>query len=85
MDTNINVLSGVTAKRFVAWVNAAKPGSRYSYHLGNLMLDRGPEGNRNRDIDKIARTAWMLYERGYITLVQRRVDKDTCLYIAERL
>lgn len=53
-------------------------GTPFVYHTGLLMTDRLHSG----EVDVIARSAWLAYEAGEVRLVQRRVTRSACQYIA---
>ncbi len=53
-----------------------KPGHTYVYHVGSLMHDRARRKNAVSSfalIEGAAKAAWDAYERGEVTLVQRRL------------
>ena len=71
------------------WLKTSAKGDEYEYHRGNLARDR--EQYHNKELteaakanDSVAKTAWLLHERGLVSLVQRRVDSETLAYIAQR-
>ena len=72
---------------FCAWLSQAAPGETIEYHRGILCLDRGdsdlaPRTVRNRTLNLLADRAYVLAERGFVHLVQRRVNADTFSYLA---
>lgn len=58
----------------------AKAGEAFAYHTGNLIADR----DMNAGVAKIANHARDLYERGLVTLVQKRIVPGVCAYLAIR-
>lgn len=84
---------------FTKWVNNSKKGDRYVYHTGFLLMDRahkleigiGPDGGDsvimlvNREpVHTEAKLVWQAYEKGHVTLFQRKLGKAVYEYIAER-
>ena len=85
--------------KFRFWLarpNWVRPSS-FTYHWGFLAFDRGQfvEGTPNSilndrrwvgcdDVAKIAKLAWGAYERGEVTLVQRKLGRNRYQYIAMR-
>jgi hypothetical protein len=64
---------------FDAWVTAAKPGDRFAYHYGLLIVDRAS----NSAVDRFAKEVWEAYEQGFVHLVQER-RHDRSIYLAIR-
>jgi len=73
------------------WFQAAKPGDKLVYHTGNLAYDRHIDPQMlpavieaKRSLGAAARFLLTRYEAREVHLVQRRVAKDVCDYIAVR-
>lgn len=79
----------VNAMMLDRWVLAAKPGEMLEYHRGHLAVDR--QKAASRAISKTAACAWRYYEKGEITLFQKRLGPEagqkyaTFIYLAVRL
>lgn len=80
---------------FVNWMATALRGDVYEYARGNvsysrwkrtrlLMADEAPDAELNLICDQAA-DAWRAFERGLVTLVQRRMGRDDFSYMAIRL
>ena len=72
---------------FSAWLAQAVPGEALEYHRGFLCHDRGgpgpaPKSRRSQNLDLLAKHAYDLAVRGFIHLVQRRINTDTFSYLA---
>lgn len=61
-------------KKFMQWMQVALPGERYCYFTGNHISD-----------NLIARTAMNAFERGAITLFQKRLENGISNYLAVKL
>lgn len=73
------------------WFQAAKPGDQLVYHEGNLAFDRFvsagisyAEHENKQSLGAAAAFLWKAYKDGAVHLVQRRIDKEVCAYIAVR-
>jgi hypothetical protein len=71
----------------LAWLNQAEAGDIIEYHRGVLALDRSfPSDPRTEDdciaLDRVAHLAMRLSDRGFVDLVQRRVDGEQFAYLA---
>ena len=64
----------------VDWLVTAKPGETLTYHVGNLAYFR----REFQELNKAANRLWDAYERGMISLVQKRVEPDVMEYRAVR-
>lgn len=70
----------VTKAQLLKWEARAKPGDRFTYHIGFLLNDRAHSfmlGEKqytipNVTLNQTASLAWALYEEGAVTLVQYR-------------
>jgi ferric-dicitrate binding protein FerR (iron transport regulator) len=71
----------MTRVSFLAEVATARPGDEIIYHTGLLMMDRmfGPEFQNVHAIATAAMEAW---KEGRVHLVQKRVARGICAYIA---
>ena len=72
---------------FSAWLAQAAPGEALEYHRGFLCHDRGrpgpaPKSRRSQALNLLADHVYDLAERGFVHLVQRRIDTDTFSYLA---
>lgn len=98
MDSNVaNPESAKALKNLLALPNAEK-GVEVAYHTGLLMRDRVPrnlpketapevvkfEQARAGAVDKAAKTAMELHDKGIVSLVQRRLAPGICAYLAIR-
>lgn len=82
----------VTAATFEAWLDHARPGDRYEYHRGFLMLDREHVLNVPsigqfahvyvEPIHDLASAVWGAYKRGKVLLAQQKVGPSTYRYLA---
>ena len=54
-----------------------KPKQVLVYHEGNLIYDR----EQDKEVDRVARAAWQLYETGKCTLLQKRIRLGECAYL----
>jgi hypothetical protein len=75
------------------WFQEAKPGQKISYHVGNLAFDRyvakgasyhPSELEQKSSCCSASRFLMQQYINGNVILVQRRVERDVCEYIAVR-
>jgi hypothetical protein len=62
------------------WVANSETGARLVYHTGFLVRDRDGDVN----VSAAARMAERLRQLGYVNLLQRRIDENSCEYIIER-
>ena len=63
-------------------------GARAAYHTGFLAIDRSEDNARvsmRSRVDAVAVEANRLYEKGVVTLVQRRIEPFVFVYEAVRL
>ena len=72
---------------FSAWLAQAAPGEALEYHRGFLCHDRGapgpvPKSRRSQTLNLLAERAYDLAERGFVHLVQRRINTNTFSYLA---
>lgn len=81
------------------WAWRTPPGARRTYHTGSIMRERQqwvggrqwmedveqPLTKDAKRIDALAKEAWGLYERGLITLTQRKVGEREWDYVATRV
>ncbi len=73
----------VTIERFQQWLRHANPGSRITYHVGNLAFDRQNVSRSDRDaVHALGNAAWHAGKAGAVSLVQRRIDPGVCAYEA---
>lgn len=76
----------MNAREFSDWLDNSKRGDVLAYHTGNLQFDR--QNNSSplfRVYHRLATVAYEAYTKGWVALVQRRVDAETCAYEAQRL
>ena len=74
---------------FEAWLRAAHPGSRITYHRGHLCVDRRQRPHAPHDparvaLNRLANRAMRADERGLVHLVQLRHGDADYSYIAIR-
>lgn len=74
----------MTRNDFLSALSFARRGDRVTYHTGLLMADRR-QGATFQAIHGAACAAWDACTQGVCTLVQRRIDRGTCDYIAVKL
>ncbi len=77
----------ITEIALCSWLGQAEPGDVFEYYRGFLGVDLTSFGNpmSSKTRAELARTssrAYDLAERGFVHLVQRRVDPDTFAYLA---
>ena len=82
----------VTISKFEKWLESAPVGSRIVYYTGLLAADResvafAPQYNGfvhvlHEPIHTLGLMAWLAYERGIVTLVQKRAFNNAFDYIA---
>lgn len=79
------VISGI--QEFHNWLLLSSPGEKIIYHTGYLAKDRLKEeaAEVNEDINSLALTVWNAFEKGKITLLQKRDKINSVHYIAVRL
>ncbi len=68
----------MTAKEFKKKLTAVRHGSWITYHAGYLFADR----ELDTVLDALAKEVWKAYKDGRVRLIQRRVRKNVCDYIA---
>lgn len=66
------------SRSFMAEMAKVRRGAWIPYHRGFLWIDR----EKNRRVNDIANAAYDLYERGQVTLVQKRLYEHTWIYYA---
>lgn len=79
----------------VTWMVKAKRGESMQYARGNLAsmreesrvlyVEKKPIPPQTEIMLDNARTAWHAYEKGMVTLVQRRMGWDDFSYIAQKV
>lgn len=71
----------MTRMSFLADLATARAGDKIVYHTGLLMMDRlfGPEF---QNIHAIATAALDAFKEGRVHLVQKRISRGVCAYIA---
>lgn len=83
----------ITLAAFARWVDVSRPGESFTYHVGNLMIDREkivqlPNYGMTRvyiqPYHTIGEYAWWAYERGKVELVQRKLPDGRFEYIAQK-
>lgn len=74
--------SGIDVPETVAGM---KPGEQKVYHVGCLAYDRLQEGPWSRMVDLTAGAAYAAYQRGEVTLVQRKLSPLKYEYVMVRL
>lgn len=82
----------ITISKFEKWLETSPVGSSIVYYTGHLAADREsvalvPAYNGfvhvlHEPIHTIGLMAWLAYERGVVTLVQKRADRNAFDYIA---
>lgn len=81
----------VTAAAFTLWLRQSRPGERFVYHTGHLASDReevrlipglGWARVYFEPMHTVATTAWIAYERGLVSLVQKKRPDGRFDYIA---
>ena len=77
------------AAAFEAWLKAAHPGSRITFHRGHLSVDRqqrphAPHDPARDELDRLADRAMRASGQGLVHLVQRRHGDADYSYIAIR-
>ncbi len=69
----MNMMTELKLRQFA---QLAMRGDKAVYFTGDLMYERyKEERHKHRPAEGLGRLAWELYERGLITLVQRRVSR----------
>lgn len=77
--------------RFAFWLNHARPGERFVYHVGHLAVDRvtlitDASGRTTylpiEPVNALANMAWEAAREGTVTLVQRKVGTGAWAYEA---
>ena len=78
---------------FIHWLNRSRPGDRFIYHSGFLMIDRvnhvtvkgGMEFTMPREpVDSEGASAWEAMSSGLVRLVQEKLGPGVYDYIAVR-
>lgn len=71
----------MTRMSFLSDLATARAGDKIVYHTGFLMMDRmfGPEF---QNIHAIATAAFEAHKEGRVDLVQKRIARGVCAYIA---
>ena len=59
----------MTEREFKAWLAKSKTGDTAVYHVGHLAFD----SRENVDLARVGARAYLGMQRGFLTLVQRRV------------
>jgi hypothetical protein len=69
---------------FNNWLNTSVSGAKYTYHTGFLCKDRDPEIKFQgyKEVNEVANLAWKLYEKGVVTLTQRKLADNHYQYLA---
>jgi|FreactcultureFD7_1027221.scaffolds.fasta_scaffold16905_3 hypothetical protein len=66
------------------WVKEARKGRAYLYYTGFICRDVDREKDGSTKIKAIRNLAWSLYEKGLVTLVQKKLGPMSYEYIAVR-
>ena len=74
---------------FAAWLKAAHPGSRITFHRGHLCVDRqqrphAPHDPARDELNRLADRTMRASERGLVHLVQKRHGDADFSYLAIR-
>lgn len=73
---------------FISWLGRSRPGDRVVYHQGLLMKDRQFTANGKPSLhtatSTYAKSVMSAADAGMVMLFQKRLDEDTCDYIAVR-
>jgi hypothetical protein len=79
----------MTREQFKKTLAAVKHGTYITYHTGYLFYDRAPvvDGRtvKNEEVDALAREAWRAHKDDRAVLLQRRVRRGVCDYIAVKI
>jgi hypothetical protein len=72
---------------FEKWYGTAEPGIPHPYYRGYLAVDRGPESRDMKNhyqlqVHHLADAVYDRFERGHVTLAQRREAPDVFIYYA---
>jgi hypothetical protein len=71
-----------------AWLRTARPGDRFIYHQGFLVVDRGAMSSlrerERRRLDALATAVRTAASAGLVHLLQKRLDVGTFDYLAVR-
>lgn len=78
------LIAALDVSRAESMVRNARPGESFVYHVGNLSADRVTPDRFHTPFEAVARRMLHLYERGFVDLVQRKIDADVYEYIAIR-
>jgi hypothetical protein len=75
---------------FEKWYGTAEPGVPHAYYRGYLAVDRGPESRDMKNhyqlqVHHLADAAYSRFERGHVTLVQKREAPDVFVYYAIKI
>jgi hypothetical protein len=69
-----------------AWLRTARPGDRFVYHRGFLVVDRGANSplreRERRRLDALATAALAAASAGLVHLLQKRLNVGTFDYLA---
>lgn len=71
-------MSELTLRR---WIRSARSGEQLMYHRGLLMQDR-QDASAPHNYNGIGVVLWQAYQRGQVTLAQRRVSEGCYEYLA---
>ncbi len=79
----------IDAEAFAAWLRAAHPGSRITFHRGHLSVDRekrpdAADAETRAALDRLAGRAMQASGQGLVHLVQKRHGDADYSYIAIR-
>lgn len=85
----MNALAGTplaTADTIKEIIPTMHAGQEFIYHVGSLMHDRRRKGQGSSlqamyALDGVARAAWVAYQEGQVTLVQRKLGHNKFEYI----
>ena len=69
-------------EQIIQRLNDLGPGESTVYHTGMLAFDREAKNGIKPPIDRVAKVAWDLYEKGRIRLTQRKLEYCNYEYIA---
>lgn len=74
---------------FTYWLRNSHRGARFTYHIGNLMVDRVELQKGylvpREPLHSVASEAQAAAERGEVILVQKRLGENLFLYEARRI
>jgi hypothetical protein len=81
----------VNGQTLTVWAWRTPPGSRKTYYTGHLFADRQQEVRKGvltpkaKRVHALGNEAWSLYEKGLVTLVQKKIGPMLYDYIAVRV